>query len=479
LPLAGATCILALIAYFPALQLGFLADDYDLLHSAASTPLATTLAPSSTEIFYRPVGKVLTWWVGWHLWGYNPFLFHLESLLLHAAASVALALWLARTTGNLLFATLAALLFVVFPAPLEAVVWVADQWDILASLFLFLSLWLFVTWWARKDRPLLYCCAIALYVLAIFSKESAVFLLPMYGVSIWAAKGLTNRRTVGILAAAMLPFVLAAGLNILVRLWMWGTLGGYGSRREPDLATLMAVLSGQLRPLLAPLSPQSFDPTVIFVVQAMTALLLVVGLVRYHRRESRLLLLLGAWLLLATVQQFALDFPRVAFQFSRYLYIIVPAYCGLLAVLLCHSWSDMRRWKQGYAALSLVVLLFGAIAVSWTHLATWQLVAGQVKSIEGDLGRIMPVNLDRASGATLYVEDLPSESHGIFMLQTAIGSMWYFNSGQNVTVASVDSLSATVPRPGDKAAYGLRFAPSGDGYKVDCFQWQGHWRACR
>jgi hypothetical protein len=477
--LVCATCALALIAYLPALQLGFLADDYDLLHDASTRPLAASLVPGSTEIFYRPVGKVFTWWVGWQLWGYNPFPFHLESVLLHAAASIALALWLAQTTGNRMAGMLAGLLFVVFPAHLEAVAWVADQWDVLATLLLFLSLWLFVKWWAGRNGPLLYCCAVALYVLSIFSKESTVFLLPVFALSIWAAKRLHNRRDLHLLMAAMVPFALAAGLNVSIRLWVWGTLGGYGNRRELSITTIMDVLAGQLRPLLAPLSPQSFDPGLIFSVQAITALALLVGLVRYYKRDLHLLALLGAWLLFASIQQIALDFPQVAFQFSRYLYIVVPAYCGVLAVLLSHAWNDIRPGEKRYAALSLVVLLFGAVAVNWTHLATWHLASDQVRDIERDLRRVMPTSIDRASGATLYVEDVPSQSHGIFILQTAIGSMWYFNSGQNVTVRAVDDLLTTVPPSGDRHAYGLQFMPSGNDYKLDCYQWQGQWQACR
>jgi hypothetical protein len=181
----------------------------------------------------------------------------------------------------------------------------------------------------------------------------------------------------------------------------------------------------------------------------------------------------------ASLQQFALDFPQVAFQFSRYLYIVVPAYCGVLAVLLSHFWNDALKRRQRYASLALVAVLFGAVAVNWTHLATWQLVSDQVRSIERDLQRIMPPKLDRASEATLYVGDVPAESHGIFMLKTAIGSIWYFNSGQNVTVREVDDVSRAVPLPGDKEAYGLQFTPSGNVYKIDCFQWRGQWQACR
>ena len=48
---------------------------------------------------YRPVGGLLTWQLGWLLWGAHPLPYHALGLLIHAASALFLGLWLATVTA--------------------------------------------------------------------------------------------------------------------------------------------------------------------------------------------------------------------------------------------------------------------------------------------------------------------------------------------------------------------------------------------
>src|SRR5438132_4287066 len=118
--------LLAIVAYVTVLRVGFLGDDSVLILQAQDVKLdISALVPRPGWFFYRPIGALLTWKLGYQLWGYNAFPLHLQGLLLHAGVSLALGLWLAEVTLRRSLGWLAGALFAVFPLHLEAVGWLA------------------------------------------------------------------------------------------------------------------------------------------------------------------------------------------------------------------------------------------------------------------------------------------------------------------------------------------------------------------
>lgn len=131
----------------------------------------------SGELSYRPV-STLTFFIDYHLWGLNPFGFHLTNIILHILNSVLLFFLLTRLFKQKIPAFITALLFALHPVNSEAVAVINFREDLLAMFFLLSSLTLYIL--LRRAlkfrRILLYVLSIILYLLALFSKEMAITL---------------------------------------------------------------------------------------------------------------------------------------------------------------------------------------------------------------------------------------------------------------------------------------------------------------
>ncbi len=106
---------------------------------------------------------------GMDAWGH-----HLTSVLLHAAASVALFLVWWRMTGELWPSAFVATVFAVHPQHVESVAWVAERRDVLSGLFFVLTLAAYLGY-VRHGRPLSrYLLVALLLALGLMAKPMLV-----------------------------------------------------------------------------------------------------------------------------------------------------------------------------------------------------------------------------------------------------------------------------------------------------------------
>ncbi|MCH2171110.1 tetratricopeptide repeat protein [Myxococcota bacterium] len=106
--------------------------------------------------------------------GLDPFIYHLDNLLLHAGNSVLVAVFLRRTlrdTGWLSFAVGA--LFAVHPLHVEPVAWVSQRKELLSCLFVLSGLIAYIDWIDQR-RVRNYLASVVLLALALLSKPMAM-----------------------------------------------------------------------------------------------------------------------------------------------------------------------------------------------------------------------------------------------------------------------------------------------------------------
>lgn len=255
--LAGfAALLVCFVSWDPALQVGFLLDDFlhlDYLSRAVHGDSGDFLhnfygnwANSPIMQSFRPLVS-LNLFCDYVVFGSNPVGFHLINLLLYwgSAFMVGLiSLELSGLRGNRLGASAAiwaVLLFSVYPLHLEAASWIIGRVDLLCTLFCLISVFCYLRYKILHEHKLLLLSLIA-FAAALLSKEMAVTLPLVITAAelllgpLWQEKTaaefdsmLRTRRLCGVLS---FWFVLGA-IASLRFLALQNLIGGYGSN-SPD-----------------------------------------------------------------------------------------------------------------------------------------------------------------------------------------------------------------------------------------------------
>lgn len=190
-----------LVAYGPALGVGYYSDDFQWLGRMAPTLERPSFLFS---VFYRDFNPVLhlSFLLDYVAGGGSPMLFHATSLVVHALNTALLFLLCRRMSLNDLVAGAAALTWGLNVRLSEAVIWPAARGHSLATLFV-LSALLCLGSESRRQRWL----SPALFLLALLSKETAVFpmvLAPLFMRDLRACRRLL--ATLYLMAATFVAF---------------------------------------------------------------------------------------------------------------------------------------------------------------------------------------------------------------------------------------------------------------------------------
>ena len=449
--------LLAIVAYITVLRIGFLGDDIVLLAQAQGRGIETLL-PSTGSFFYRPVGMLFTWQLGWRLWGFNPLPFHVAGLVMHAVASLALGLWLAEATLKRSLACLAGALFAVYPLHMEAVGWVAAQWDLLAVMFGLLGLWLFTVWWRRGTRMWVYALSVLCYGLGLFSKESLLSFLPMLALSAWFVSPRFGKREWQKLSLALLPYAALLLLNVGMRYAVWGRIGGYPNLTTDPVDLLWLGLAGHLRALLSPINSTILGEATAWVVGVIVVVALLLGLLLHARSQWRLLVMSGALVLLALLPVLNLPIKQDDLQQNRVLYLAAAGYCVIVAALLHATFMAAAKWRR-VALSSIALLLLLSVALCWVHLRPWHTASVQAMEVEQDMLRLVPPPpYARQRGMVWKVEASPHTYKGAYLLDTALGMMRTFIGNRDVPfIEPALPASAAEFATDHRDAFALRF----------------------
>jgi hypothetical protein len=449
--------MLAIIAYATVLRIGFLGDDIVLLAQAPGRGM-DTLLPSPDSVFYRPVGMLFTWQLGWGLWGFNPLPFHIAGLMMHAAASLALGLWLAEATLKRSLGWLAGALFAVFPLHVEAVGWIAAQWDLLAVMFGLLGLWLFTIWWRRGTRMWVYALSVLCYGLGLFSKESLLTFLPVFALSAWVASPRFAKREWQRVSLALLPYAALLLLNVGMRYAVWGRIGGYPNLRTDPENLLWHGFAGHLRALVSPINGSILGEATAWVVGVVVVVSLLLGLLLHARSQWRLLLVSGALVALALLPVLNLPIKHDDLQQNRVLYLAAAGYCALVVALMHATLMATTKWRRG-AFTGIALLLLLCTGLCWVHLRPWHTATVQAMEVEQDMLRLVPPPpYSRLRGMVWKVEDSPHTYKGAYLLDTALGMMRTFIANRDVPfVEPVLPASAAEYATDHRDAFALRF----------------------
>jgi len=131
---------ITVLSYTSALKGGFIWDDDIYVNENRNLTSLHGLSRIWTEPHASPQYYPLvfsSFWIERHLWGLNPFGYHLLNVLLHA--SVACLLYVLLLRLEVPGAWLAALVFCVHPVNVESAAWVSERKNVLSACFYMLS----------------------------------------------------------------------------------------------------------------------------------------------------------------------------------------------------------------------------------------------------------------------------------------------------------------------------------------------------
>jgi hypothetical protein len=168
--------LLASIPYLYWVTNYFVADDWPVLARSESAILSEIPQQFLGTQFgwYRPLFD-LYMVISWKLFGMNPLGYHLMSILLYAFVSVAVGYlgWLLTDDVNV--SLLAVIIFALHNCHSEVVMWISSANELLAGFFTLSSI-IFYLLYRRRHQFFWFLLAIVGGLLAITSKETALFI---------------------------------------------------------------------------------------------------------------------------------------------------------------------------------------------------------------------------------------------------------------------------------------------------------------
>ncbi len=219
--------VVSALLYLPAVGFDFAYDDYhQILYRESITgnkPLASVItAPTFPGDLYRPL-TTATYWLQYRISGDDARSFHLLNILLHIFCSLGIFELAARLLSHRGAALFAAALFAVHPIHVEAVANVVGRAELLACGFSIAACLAFASFIeANKRAGLLLFLSAALFAAAIFSKESALTMLPLIPLFAWMAAGARTTQRTRRSAAGSAALLISAALYLEARLLVLG-----------------------------------------------------------------------------------------------------------------------------------------------------------------------------------------------------------------------------------------------------------------
>ncbi len=329
-----------------------------------------------TSNYYRPT-QGLAYLAVYHLRGLDAFSFHLLMLLLHLATTVLVYL-LVRQLGSERTALAAGALFAVHPIHTEVVDWIAAFPDAFMTPLIVMAVWLF----ARQNgspQKLQAAGHCGLYLLAVFSKEPGVMLLPLYLGFEWIClrRTLRDLRANAALYAGMLAVLM---FYLAARYYAIGGLAPYAFVLSPFAFVLSVVVTAgeYLGKLVAPVNLNYFHVfeatrsiDLKFLVSLSVILAVAAAFFALRRRSATqadnipqpVLLAYGIWWIAITLAP-PLNITRVSENVLAERYLYLPSVGFVWIAAIAWEWFSKRNQTAAYAVGALLLGFFSLATIS-------------------------------------------------------------------------------------------------------------------
>jgi tetratricopeptide (TPR) repeat protein len=242
--------LLILFSYWGAMYNGFVWDDSVYLTDRKLTTLKGLLKiwtqPSITDHPYYPLTHT-SFWLEYHIWGSNPFGYHLVNIILHAINAI--VVWLILRHLGIKGAWMCAAVFAVHPVHVESVAWITERKNLLSGMFYLLSVFNFLRFYfvprekGKKGDLRLYILSVVLFIFSMLSKSAFCTLPIALLLIIWWKNNRITRSD----ARLLMPFFAVAAALGIFTIWMEKHhVGAYGAEWSFSLIERFLIASRAL-----------------------------------------------------------------------------------------------------------------------------------------------------------------------------------------------------------------------------------------
>jgi len=313
-------CVLCFVIYSNSLTNSFVYDDEGLIvnNPVIKYPKLLPLIFKKSLYDYPCLGKditfdrmyrplqLLSYGIDYRIWRLNPLGFHLTNVLLHLFSSI-LIYYLLLIISNNTVSKIVSILFLVHPVQTSVVTYIAGRADLLACLFMLLSLIGFSQFIKLKSR-IYYIASLLSALLALYSRENALVLFIFIALILFFLKAKPKYYLY------VIPFILLDSIYILSRFFI---LSNHVLLLHPPLISLplrvvnfFNIIPRYLFLLILPLDLHLFRTTPfirnLFDIKTFFAisfiLLYIILIIRY--RQNRLLIFGMLWFLMGIIPVF-------------------------------------------------------------------------------------------------------------------------------------------------------------------------------
>lgn len=334
-------------------------DKYEVLSNFKNVPtlFSTDAFFSGNKLYYRPLLN-LSFMLDAQVGGQQPFIYHLDDIFLHIIAVALIFLFLKKIRIKTPLAFWLSLLFLVHPALTQAVAWLPGRNDSLVTIFVLLAFFVFQRF-SRSGRLSAYLGYLALFFLALLTKETAVLLpvlIIIYSWTLGRDDKLSNRdRWLLIFGSLAVGFVWFLLRELALDGGKIGLAAALASiiKNLPDAF----IMSGKMiLPFNLAVLPVTADSS--FWLSLIGWPLIISALIFSRQKRGAYLLFGAAWFLIFFLPPFLISSDAPYFLEHRlYLPLI-----GFLMILGEINWLKNLNWQSrrviGGAA---IILMFLAI----------------------------------------------------------------------------------------------------------------------
>lgn len=394
--------------------IGLNGDDYQYLHSLAPMrgildALTPWVTHDANPHYFRPLANT-TMVLDFVAFGWNGTPFHLTNLLLHMVTTI-LVYRVGRTVFTLSGgqSLASAMMFAILASHEYNLVVDTARADILVAIFS-LATMLVLTQWLRSGKIRFLVLALVLYFCALASKESALFVLPVFGWQIVRQRG----RHVRSLTASLAPFALIAGIFFVYHEHF--TMTSLTANDVVQSASLLGIAKNALFSLGYLVTPLEQMSALALIGRPMVLLLFALGAA------------LSGWVAIKSVDK------------STRQKAMLPIFFTLLTGI--PAWLVFERWRLYLPSVGAVVVITlivsammrrggiaRAVAISLTvafvvlHIyrsiaatAEWQHSTALMSRMKQDMIHILDVQKDRPVHMMLVISPAKLGSAGVLIL---------------------------------------------------------------